>query len=532
MTKTPPKDSPDVEQNVWGKEPHELSLVARTVSVDYLVTFVELAIGIFMLPFNVAHLGQAAYGLWMLVVAPTVWFSMLDLGYGSSLAKFVTQYRARRDVQALNEVTSTMFVVYTFIGVVAYGIGALIAFNLTRIFDVGSTPAATGRDIILIVSASVALGFPVSVFGGIVTGFQRRHLNGFVAIVTSLMVAAVNVVVLLLGYGLVAVVASTTLVRLLSFIGYRMTAYRVFPALRIRLGSFRLSRLREITRFSAFMLLIDVSHKLNYASDTLIIGALLNTTAVAVWTVAQRLSEMALRLTNRLSEALLPVIVDSATLGNIDRLRRVLLQGTRISLAMVLPVTAGLALLAKPLVLVWVGPSFSQSIVIIQLLAAVVVCRVGSSTARRLLQGAGDHELLAYTNVVGAVTNILLSVVLAQRLGLVGVALGTLIPLAVASVFIVMPAACRRAGVSIREVFTGSVWPALWPTLVMAAVLLLMRDVFARSVTAIVFHTVLGGTIYLTLFFGVALDRAERAWYFAKLRELRGGTDPLPVRSA
>jgi O-antigen/teichoic acid export membrane protein len=309
-----------------------------------------------------------------------------------------------------------------------------------------------------------------------------------------------------------------------------MTAYRVFPALRIRLGDFRFSRLAEITRFSAFMLLLDLSHKVNYWGDTLVIGAVLNTTAVAVWTVAHRLSEMALRLTNRLSEALFPVIVDSATLGNVDRLRRVLLQGTRISLAMVLPSAAGLALLAKPLVLLWVGPSFGESIVIVQILAAVVVCRVGSSTARRLLQGAGDHELLAYTNVTVAVINVFLSIMLAQRMALVGVALGTLVPLALASVFLVMPAACRRAELSIRVFLTSAVWPALWPTLVMVAVLLLTRDALSNTSAGLVLNTVLGGTVFLTLLFGVAIDRAERAWYFAKLRELRSGTGQLPLR--
>ena len=43
-----------------------------------------------MLPFNVAHLGQSAYGLWVLVASVTVYFSMFDMGYG------VAQFSLRR----------------------------------------------------------------------------------------------------------------------------------------------------------------------------------------------------------------------------------------------------------------------------------------------------------------------------------------------------------------------------------------------------------------------------------------------------
>ena len=50
-----------------------------------------------MLPFNVRHLGPAAYGLWILTASVTVHFSVLDLGYGGAIVKFIAQYRARRD---------------------------------------------------------------------------------------------------------------------------------------------------------------------------------------------------------------------------------------------------------------------------------------------------------------------------------------------------------------------------------------------------------------------------------------------------
>src|SRR5215210_3379399 len=91
-----------------GAQPTDETLtVARNVSTRYVAIAAEMAIGILLLPFNVAHLGTAAYGLWMLTTSITTYFSVLDLGYSGALVKFVAEYRARRDPRALNELLST-----------------------------------------------------------------------------------------------------------------------------------------------------------------------------------------------------------------------------------------------------------------------------------------------------------------------------------------------------------------------------------------------------------------------------------------
>ena len=100
---------------------HSLRLVAWNVSSRYLAILVDTLIGLVMLPFNVSHLGPTAYGLWLLSASVTAHFSILDLGYGSSLIKFVAQYRAHRSVQAMNEVTSTLFFVFAGAGALEGG---------------------------------------------------------------------------------------------------------------------------------------------------------------------------------------------------------------------------------------------------------------------------------------------------------------------------------------------------------------------------------------------------------------------------
>jgi O-antigen/teichoic acid export membrane protein len=511
-----------MDESGWGGDQRQLSLLARTVSMDYLATFVELGIGILMLPFNVSHLGQSAYGLWVLVASTTFYFSMLNLGYGSALVKFAAQYRARRDVSALNELTSTMFFVFAAIGAVGYAVVTLLAFNLQDLFNLSPDQSRTGTFVLLIIGTYVALGFPFSVFGAIMNGFQRKYLNGVVGITTSIVVAVVNVIVLLLGYGLVELVASTTAVRILSYFGYRLNAYRVFPALQIRIKHFKVKRLREMTGFSAFMLLIDLANKLNYSTDVLVIGAFMSTAAVAVWAVAQRLIELTQRLTDQLNGALFPVIVDSATLGISERLTLIFLQGTRLSLAMVLPISAGLALLAEPLVLAWVGPQFTGSIRVIHILAFVVTFRVGNATATTLLKGAGRHRLLAYSNLAIGAANVVLSVLLVRTYGLVGVAFGTLIPLSAVSIFVLFPAACRRANISVAHALASAVWPPVWPVVCMVAFLAVTRNVAGRGAVSIALQAVAASVLYAALFLFLAIHRSERDWYLSKIKQMFG----------
>jgi O-antigen/teichoic acid export membrane protein len=449
-----------------------------------------------------------------------MYFSMLDLGYGVAQVKFASQYRARRDSEGLNQIVSSLFFVFCVIGLIALGIGVALAFNLQRLFNITAEQAGIGRDVLLIISAYVALGFPASVFGGIVNGFQRHYLNGFVSISTTVLVAAVNVAVLLAGYGLVELVATTTVIRALSHIGYAINAYRAYPGLRIRLSHVRVARLREVTGFSAFILLIDLANKLNYSTDAIVIGAFMGTVAIAMWAVAQRLIDAIQMLTGQLNGAMFPIIVDTATLGQLDRLRQLFVQGTRISLAMVIPIATGLSLLAEPLVLAWVGPDFPGSVPIIHILAIAVAIRVGNSTATTLLKGSGQHRLLAMSNLLIAIANLALSVALIRRMGLIGVALGTLIPLAAVSIFVLFPAACRRVELGLPEALKTAIFPALWPAVAMALFLAITRNVASTNLAAIALQAITGGLIYLAVFLMLAIDREERQWYINKTRQL------------
>lgn len=500
----------------WDGGSDGVRAIALNVATRYLAILVEAALGFLMLPFNMGHLGKPVYGLWVLAASVTAYFSVLDLGYAGALTRFVAHYRARRDAQAINELLSTLFFLFTAVGVAVMAAAVFAGSRLGAWFHLSPQDAAVGRTILLIVSLQVASGFTFSVFGSVVNGFQRYDLNNLVGAATALLVALVNVSVLLLGFGVVPLVVATTAVRLTAYLAYRRNAYRVFPALRISAALVRRARLREVTGFSLFMAVLDWAAKVNYALDVFVVGASLGTVAVAVWTVSQRLLEAVQRLTSQLSDVLFPTVVDCDADRDDARLRDVLIQGTRLSLATALPAAVAVALLALPILTAWVGAS-QGNVDVTRLLAAVVVFRVGSATAMTLLKGAGRHRLLAACNGATAIANLSLSLALVGPLGLPGVALGTLVPVGLATVLLIVPAACRRAGLDIASLLRQAVWPTIWPTIGMAAWLGVAERWAGPSLPLLAVHCAAAGLVYLVLFARWGLPQRERRVYAAKV---------------
>src|SRR5262249_1011161 len=158
------------------------------------------------------------------------------------------------------------------------------------------------------------------------------------------------------------------------------------------------------------------------------------------------------------------------------RLTAISIQGTRLSLCTVIPAAAATMLMARPLIQAWVGSEFAGSVLVLRLLSLGVIIRVGNATAATVLKGAGQHRLVAFTNVITPGRSFALGIALVRPLGLAGVAVATLIPVGVASSLVLFPAGCRRVELSLWRAWSEAVWPTVWPTAVMAAYIIATRD--------------------------------------------------------
>jgi len=189
-------------------------------------------------------------------------------------------------------------------------------------------------------------------------------------------------------------------------------------------------------------------------------------------------------------------------------------------------------LLAHPLVYAWVGrrnPDTLASAPVIQILAVVVALRVGNATGTTLLKGAGRVRYVAGVNIVTGLVNLLLSALLVKPFGLIGVAAGTLIPVALSSIFVLFPASCRRVEVPVLEALRFAVWPAFWPALVVGLCLQGTKVIAHGTLLAVIAESAFAGVLYLALF-ALAIGGSDRREYKSKVKLLMGrGARLLPA---
>jgi O-antigen/teichoic acid export membrane protein len=137
--------------------------------------------------------------------------------------------------------------------------------------------------------------------------------------------------------------------------------------------------------------------------------------------------------------------------GDIGSIRSVLINSTRYVLWFILPIQAGLHLLGKPFLSLWMGPNYvGWSFSTLTILALPLSLLISQSVSGRILYGLGQLRWFTMVVLGEAFANLLLSLALVHPLGIEGVAWGTTIPSLFANVLLAAHV-CRLLGIGLGE---------------------------------------------------------------------------------
>lgn len=481
---------------------------------------VNIAVGFFVYPFILHHLGDEASGLWTLIYSFTGYYGIFDFGIRSSLIRYVSKFRATGDKDELTRLVNTSLFTYTCVGLFLLIPTTVGVFYVDRVFQIPANFRYDARILFLMVGYATALGFPLGISGGILEGLQRFDLINWSNITATLLRAGLIIYVLRHGLGLLSVALITVSLPLISSAVLSVFAHRL---LAVSYGRKYIGweSLRQVASYGSVTFVIIVAFRLRFKTDAVIIGTFLSAAAITHFTIGARLVDYAAEVVSSMAQIFTPMSSHFHATGNYEQLRRMFVAGNRACALIMFPMTVAFVVMGKSLIEAWVGPRYLSSYIILLIVLIPSTFYEAQSTSNRLLFGMSLHRSLAYVVLLEGIANVILSIVLIRPLGIVGDALGTAIPLLCTALFFLPRHMCRVLDIPIRKFIVDAYFfPIILCLPMILALLLMQRSFYAHHYPQLIVNLSVGLAVYGVGLFWFVLTR-EPAGIELKIRMLR-----------
>jgi len=498
-------------------------MMLRNILSNWMGLIVTGVISFVLTPILIHGLGDFYYGMWVLVMSVLDYYGLLDLGIRTTLHRYVGRLKGRNDQEALDETVGTTLAITCGVGLLVVVLTVPTIFLLPKFFIVHGAARTLLQRLVLLLGLSLAVLFPARVLGAYLCGLQRFDLYNFGVIATAIARAVSIIVVLRLGFGIVAVGIVTLAIAVLTLLlNWRLLR---FADTTVSLDPRRTNwqRIRELASFSFYAFLNTMGDYLRFYTDSAVIGRMLSIALVTPFSVAGRLMSYFKEVVLGLCGPQMPRMSELDGQGKHSELRQLFLQGTKVTSAFSLIIAGLLVVNGENLLRLWLGKDYVQIYPLLIVLTLGYVAALSQYPSRNLLYAKGRHRPFGWWTLGEGAANLLLSIYWARRYGLMGVAVGTTLPMLVVGLLIQPWYALRLIRMSLREYAREALLRPLIACAVFFAICWVALDWQAPVNTArFLVGLVWQGAVLGLLFYSIVLTRPERQIALQRSRHLSG----------
>lgn len=412
-----------------------LRIILRNIFSTWVGYVATLLVGFLLAPFVVHHLGNTGYGVWTLVVSLTGYFGMLDVGLRQSVGRFVARYVALKDEDNVNRTINSALTMLATGGFAALLAAVLMNFCF-GIFKIEHQFESAARIALLIAGVNISLALPMSVFNAVLFALERFDVVTGVTVLGALTRTALVVIFLNMGYGVIALALVTLASSSAEYCASALCARSLYPPLKLGRRFVDWARCKELFGFGIFRFIWIVANQLIFYTDSVVIGIFLSAAAITYYTIAGSLINYGRNIVSLAADTFYPAATRLDAKNDLRGLQELQIFGTKISLLIGLPLCIGFLFLGKQFIILWMGKAYAVSAVYLMVLTIPQFTSMSQYISALILVGMARHRILAFVAMAEGLTNLVLSIILVRKIGLVGVAWGTVIPHAVSTAII------------------------------------------------------------------------------------------------
>jgi len=500
--------------------------VIRNTAANYVSLLWRMFAAIFLVRFLFIGLGSENYGFWTLLWVVFGYSLMLDFGFGQTIQKITAETVIDHDLTRLNRIFSSIVAVYALMGVLIL-LGTLaIAPVLQKIFTfTAASPEQLAylRSVFILFGTGAALVFPTGIFPEILAGLKRYDIKNY-ALLFNITLQLVGIYLLLkCGFSLMALAVFCALLNLTTNFIMAVGVYRLLPGFHLSFRLIKYQAFQEISAFSTFAYLLNLSRLMMGRCDKIVLGIILGMNAVSVYQIGTRLSELMEKLTTQFQDTLGSMAASYYKQNNWEALKWVMLKSGKVTAFITCGAVMILFLLAPPILQIWLKVQGGSTVFITRVALLILGFNIlFRSAPEKLLLMSGQHKKIATVALVESLVCLGLSIPLVYVFGVRGIVWAPLLPTLVITFFVTLPLLSQEFHLPLffylRHVFMPLPLMLLPPIVVLLAMTHWLPPT-RWNLWWLGMAAATGGTFYTLLGFRCYLSTAERKQVLTRIRQ-------------
>lgn len=421
--------------------------------LSYVVIALNMVVGLAYTPFLIRSLGQSEYGLYSIVYTVISYLTVMDMGFGNSIIIYTARYINQGDKEKQDKLHGMFFLIYCVIGVIATLIGIILFFNVDTLFGNSMTveELSKARVMMLILTFNLAITFPLSIFGNIITAHEKFIINKLLKILQIILQPMMMIPLLLLGYKAIAMVVVVTLANVICLLLNTIICIKNLDV-RLKFKGFDFSLLKEIFAYSFFIFLNQIIDKANWSLGQFLLGSLVGTAATAVFAVSTQLNNMYMNFSTAISGVMLPKVtkMEDSKASN-KEFTDVFVKTGRVQYLLMALIITGFVLFGQVFINWWAGPGYEDAYIIACILMIPVTIPLIQNIGLSILQAKNLYKYRTIIFFGIAILNIAMSIPLTKMYGGIGTAIGTAVSLILGQGIILNIYYHKKVGINMIE---------------------------------------------------------------------------------
>jgi O-antigen/teichoic acid export membrane protein len=402
----------------------------RGLGSSWLATFTAVIYSLLTVPIALRYLSADEFGLFVLLIQITGYFSLVELGMSAAAARILMDYKDTLADSHYGSVIITSFLVFTLQALVLLLIGLLAAPLIITVIGIPANLLEVATLLLQCLVVTSALTTALRVFSAVLFANKRLDVIHFISAANMFVGLALLTTILASGGGLKG------LVWLFSTQASVAVLLPIFACHKLELlprkgfwGRPSLQRFRELFIFAKDIFLVNIGNQVLEASQLMIITRTMGLTAAASWSVSTKLFALVYQLTNKIEGTAIVFFAEMMVRGEKNKLAERFRQIYQITAGIGVTALTVVASVNYIFVSLWAEAQLAWPLLLSVLTAVFIFLNTLTRCGANLIAHSKNIAALRYVYFMEAIAFVSLSLVLSFRFGFYGVLVASIVSL-------------------------------------------------------------------------------------------------------